>query len=120
MKNDDARELGRLGESLAARHLQSLGFRILARNERIGHAEIDIVAQDEAGVAFVEVKTRSSLEFGEPYQAVDRDKRERILAAAPAFLERVGMPDEDYRVGVVSVYLPRPDGPATIEWIDEA
>jgi putative endonuclease len=57
---DPRRALGRLGERLAAAHLQRLGFAILARNVRTRHGEIDLIAFDGDVLAFVEVKTRRS------------------------------------------------------------
>jgi putative endonuclease len=55
---DPRRALGRLGEDLAARHLEGRGFAIVDRNARTRHGEIDLIAFDGAVLAFVEVKTR--------------------------------------------------------------
>jgi putative endonuclease len=70
--------VGRHGEELAARHLEAAGLRILARNWRCREGELDIVARDGDLLVFVEVKTRSSLAFGAPAEAVDRVKSARI------------------------------------------
>jgi putative endonuclease len=59
-REDPRRALGRLGERLAAAHLQRLGFTIVARNARTRHGEIDLIAFDGQTLAFVEVKTRRS------------------------------------------------------------
>jgi putative endonuclease len=59
-REDPRRALGRLGERLAAAHLQRLGFAIVARNVRTRHGEIDLIAFDGEVLAFVEVKTRRS------------------------------------------------------------
>jgi len=55
---DRRRELGRLGEQLAATHLERLGFRCVERNARTRHGEIDLIVFDGCTIAFVEVKTR--------------------------------------------------------------
>ena len=59
-REDPRRALGRLGERLAAAHLQRLGFAIVARNVRTRHGEIDLIAFDGEVLVFVEVKTRRS------------------------------------------------------------
>ena len=70
--------VGRHGEELAARHLEAAGLQILVRNWRCREGELDIVARDGDVLVFVEVKTRSSLAFGAPAEAVDRTKSARI------------------------------------------
>jgi putative endonuclease len=70
--------VGRHGEQLAARHLEAAGLQILARNWRCRDGELDIVARDGSVLVFAEVKTRSSLAFGAPAEAVDRAKSARI------------------------------------------
>lgn len=74
--------VGRHGEELAARHLQAAGLQILARNWRCREGELDIVARDGPVLVFAEVKTRSSLAFGSPAEAVDRAKSARIRQLA--------------------------------------
>jgi putative endonuclease len=59
-EQDPRRALGRLGEHLAAAHLQRLGFAIVARNVRTRHGEIDLIAFNGEALAFIEVKTRRS------------------------------------------------------------
>jgi putative endonuclease len=80
------RELGRLGEDLACRHLESLGHRILTRNWRSGHLEIDIISRDADGIHFVEVKTRRQNIQAPPQYSVDISKQKRIVKAAQAYL----------------------------------
>lgn len=78
-------ELGRHGEQLAADHLRGLGWRVLERNWRCRHGEIDIVALDGAELVVVEVKTRRSLAFGDPLEAVTDDKLTRLCVLAGAW-----------------------------------
>src|SRR4051812_44334549 len=70
--------IGRHGEQLAVRHLEAAGLQVLARNWRCREGELDIVARDGSVLVFAEVKTRSSLAFGAPAEAVDRAKSARI------------------------------------------
>ena len=74
--------VGRHGEQLAVAHLEAAGLEILTRNWRCRDGELDIVARDGAALVFVEVKTRSSLAFGLPAEAVDRIKAARIRQLA--------------------------------------
>ena len=79
----DRAALGRWGEDVAVRHLEKAGYEVLARNWRCREGEIDIVARSGATICFVEVKTRSTLAFGEPAEAVrgPKARRQAILAA---------------------------------------
>ncbi len=79
--------LGAEGEAHAAAHLRRRGYRIVERNVRAGGVEIDLIARRGAVIAFVEVKTRSSLAQGPPELAVDRRKQARLLRGAAAWLQ---------------------------------
>ena len=107
---------GRIGEDLAHRYLRRKGLTVVARNYRppSGGGEIDLVAWEGKRLVFVEVKTRSSEEFGAPEAAVDAEKQMRLLRAAADYARRVNVPLEEARFDIVSVILRRP--PA-IEWL---
>ena len=92
MRRRDTRALGRLGEALAEAHLLRAGFRILARNVHLRHAELDLVALDRGALVFVEVRLRSSARFGSAAESVDSRKQRRIAAAAAELLARGGLP----------------------------
>src|SRR5947209_10318817 len=94
---------GRRGEHIAARHLKRCGYLILARNYRAAGAEIDLVALDGSTLVFVEVKFRGGSDFGTPAEAVNIEKRQRILRAARAFAEWRGVPDLPTRFDVVAL-----------------
>lgn len=79
-------ELGCLGEEVAARYLIQKGYNILARDWRIGHRDLDIVAFKDGVVIFVEVKTRASLRYGPPEEAIDNRKIRSLFAAATAYI----------------------------------
>lgn len=92
---------GQWGEEVAAAYLIAQGYAILERNWRMGHLELDIVAQKGGTVAFVEVKTRQSLDV-DPTSAVTRRKRSRIITAADVYLRRYRLPFE-YRFDIVAI-----------------
>jgi putative endonuclease len=92
MRRRDTRALGRLGEALAEAHLRRAGFRILARNVHLRHAELDLVALDGGALVFVEVRLRTSARFGGAAESVGPRKQRRIAAAAAELLARGGLP----------------------------
>jgi len=102
--------LGRKGEDLAHRYLQSAGFRILARNYRPGggESEVDIVARDGAAIVFIEVKSRSSAEFGAPDRAVGEEKQRLIVRAARRYAARAGIEWSGVRFDIVSIVFSEP------------
>jgi len=100
-----AQELGVFGERMAERWLVRAGWRVLARRFRVGHRDIDLIVRRDRTIAFVEVKTRSGLGFGEPVTAVDRRKRRHLYRAAVIWVDRFGVPGAEYRFDVIGVGL---------------
>lgn len=102
--------LGQRGEDLAHRYLRSQGMTILSRNYRPGggETEIDIVARDGETTVFVEVKTRTSAEFGSPDRAIDGEKQKHIMRAARAFATRAEIDWDRVRFDIVSIVLRKP------------
>ena len=80
-------ELGKWGEDLEARMLEDKGYRIIARDWRDGHKDLDIVAIDDGWLVVVEVKTRRNDVLLSPEQAVDRRKIKNITLAANRFVK---------------------------------
>lgn len=78
-------DFGRAGEDRAAQHLIDRGYRVLDRNWRCTQGEIDIVAERDGTICVVEVKTRRSIAFGHPFEAIDERKRERLWRLAYAW-----------------------------------
>jgi putative endonuclease len=111
--------LGDRGERLAAEHLERAGWTILARNFRLGHREVDLVARRGEVVAFVEVKTRAGLGYGHPLEAITWKKRREIQQVAAAWIEAHGRPDDVYRFDAVAILLPV-GGEPVIEHVEDA
>ena len=97
--------LGKLGEDCAAKFLEAAGYTIVARNFRIRSAEIDIIAQIENVIVFVEVKARSNTLHGLPSEAVTIRKQKKIIEAASVFLQDEKFCDCACRFDVIEVYL---------------
>src|SRR5881227_3244452 len=103
-KNTGARQgLGRTGERLAAEELSHQGYRILEQNFRCSYGEIDLVAEDEHDLVFVEVKTRRGTAFGLPEEAVTLSKRRKLVEVASYYLDLHAQPDRAWRIDVVAV-----------------
>ena len=83
----DKRVFGQIGENAAADVLRAKGYRILRQNYRCRYGEIDIVAERDGEVSFVEVKTRQNLHYGRPCEAVTDEKKKHLKKAAHCFLE---------------------------------
>jgi putative endonuclease len=96
---------GELGERIAARYLERSGWRILARRFRSGRRDIDLIAQHEDLIAFVEVKARSGDDFGDPVEAVDHRKQRELTKSAQTWIDRHGRAGESYRFDVMGVLM---------------
>ena len=99
------RKLGDLGEDLAVAYLESEGYVILQRNFRALRGEIDIIAQDQETLVFIEVKTASSKKFGSPETWVGRRKQLQIGKIAGFYLSREQKYDKNCRFDVISVLM---------------
>lgn len=82
----DRTRFARWAEDVAARHLESRGWQVLARNWRAGPREVDLVIRRQEVTAFVEVKARRSGRFGDPLEAIHWKKRRDLAAAARRWL----------------------------------
>jgi putative endonuclease len=109
--------LGKKGEDLALQYLLKKGYKLLKRNWRFRHKEVDIIAEDGRDLVFVEVKTRSSEWFGTPEDAVDERKQRYLMAAAEAYIRNRDI-DTNIRFDVVSILL-KP-GHQSIDHIEDA
>ena len=81
----------------------SKGYRILERNFRCRQGEIDLVAEDEQDIIFVEVKTRRGVSFGLPEDAVTIRKRRKLVEVASNYLDFHTCSDRSWRIDVVAV-----------------
>ena len=110
-------ELGRHGEAVAVAHLEKVGLKVLARNWRCPSGELDIVAVDGCCLVVVEVKTRSSLAFGHPAEAVNWAKSARLRRLTAQWLGDHAAEHghlSSVRIDVVAVLCPA-QGPALVQ-----
>ncbi len=96
-------DLGAAGEDLAAAWYEARGYQVLARNWRCREGELDLILRRGPTVVFCEVKTRSSLAFGSPLEAVTPRKCQRIRRLAAAWLDEIGGGAAELRFDVAAV-----------------
>ncbi len=99
----DKDELGRRGEAVAARWLEAAGCDVVDRNWRCPAGELDLVLRAGATTVFVEVKTRSSLAFGHPFEAITPAKQARLRRLAAEWCRENGPVPGDIRIDAVAV-----------------
>jgi putative endonuclease len=106
-------EIGALGEQLAVDHLQSLGLRMIDRNWRCRYGELDVIAADDTAriVVFVEVKTRTSEQFGGVAEAVTPHKVRRLRRLVGLWLAAHDGSWSQVRIDVVGVRIGRQQTP---------
>jgi len=98
-------ELGRTGEELALKYLQRKKYRILSQRFRFMRGEIDIIAEKDNTLVFIEVKTRRNTKFGFPEEAVTQKKQKQIRRIAQGYLARYNKQDAACRFDVLSVLV---------------
>lgn len=99
----DRMNLGREGEKRAVQYLKKKGCIILERNFRCRYGEIDIIALDHSTLCFIEVKTRSRIDYGLPCESVDRKKEQHIKRCAYVYIRMHHMQDYDIRIDIIEV-----------------
>ncbi|NOX20989.1 MAG: YraN family protein [Nitrospirae bacterium] len=109
---------GREGEDLAVKYLRKNGLKIIERNFRTPIGEIDIIARDGPAIVIVEVKTRTSLNFGHPLEAVDQRKQKRLRRLALYYLKYRGIENVQVRFDVLAIV--KTDNGHKISYIKEA
>jgi putative endonuclease len=109
MRRDDRRARGQDAESAAAAFLERRGYRVLARNHRTRRGEVDLVCRDGDALCFVEVRSRSRLDYGSPAASVTVAKARRVVSAATDWALRHGGLEQPMRFDVVSIDLSGPE-----------
>ncbi len=105
---------GKEGEDIATNFLKKRGMKIIKRNFRTPYGEIDIIANKNGKLHFVEVKARRSTKFGKPFEAVNRAKIRHITRSAEFYMKEK---ETDFEIDVVSVLIDK-DGEKEIEYIE--
>lgn len=116
---DPRHQFGQAGEARAEEYLRQKGYRILARNLRTSLGEIDLVAEDEGVLVFVEVKARTTGAFGGALLAVDRRKQAKLIRLASQYLAQRHWMERACRFDVVLVQG-EADAPVQVAHLENA
>lgn len=110
MSSESTNAIGKSGESHACTLLESIGFKIVEKNWRHSHDEIDIIAENEEFIIFVEVKTRKNKNYGSPEVFVNKRKQSFMIRAADIYMTRKNS-NKEARFDIVAVtgLGPRPE-----------
>jgi putative endonuclease len=96
-------QTGKLAECLAREYLEKENYIIKATNWRCRESEIDIIAQKDSETVFVEVRAKSSKEFGTPGESITRRKQEKLIAAADRYMSEAIDPTPDWRIDFIGI-----------------
>ena len=120
MRVMNRQEVGKLGEKAARKFLKKRGYRIRETNFRCPHGEIDIIAQQKDYLVFVEVRTKSNLDFGTPEESITRAKKEKLITLALTYTSTHQNIPTLWRIDVVAIELDDKGKPKRIELIENA
>lgn len=98
-------ELGKFGEQIVVEYLEKNKYKILKRNFYCKQGEIDIIAKDKNEIIFIEVKTRTNMNFGSPSESVNSIKQKHMYKAAKYFLYKECLLEMLIRFDVVEVLM---------------
>ncbi len=112
--------LGKWGETIAEAFLRGKGLSLLAKNVRTRYGEIDLLMKDGVTIVFVEVKTRTSLDFGTPEESITRQKQFRMVQSAEAYMQEHPECGSYWRIDVLAVFGQSGDPDPEIVWFDNA
>ena len=101
--SNQRRALGQRGEDLAVQHLAARDYIVRERNWRCTAGELDIVAEQDGTLIFVEVRTRRGDRLGTPEESITPAKRARLIGAAQTYLDEHAEADRDWRIDVVAI-----------------
>lgn len=96
---------GFLGEKKAADYLISKGYKIIDRNYRTRIGEIDIIATISGVLVFIEVKSRTNINYGYPYEAVNWRKQDKIIKSSYLYIKQKRFYNYQMRYDIIEVYL---------------
>ena len=114
------RDLGDFGERVAAAHLEANGYRIRERNFRVREGEVDIIAERDGTIVFVEVRTRRGESMGSAAESVTAAKASRIVATAQAYVQAREDCPADQRIDVIALAVAHDGRVLSLEHIESA
>ena len=120
LKNLSKKSIGDIGESYAEKYLKRKRYKILERNFKNKLGEIDIICSKDNSLCFVEVKSRSNLNFGSPVDAVNYHKQKRIINGAKYYIMKKKISRMNIRFDVIEVFMSKEHKPVSLNHIENA
>ncbi len=120
MRVMNRQEVGKLGEKAAQKFLKKRGYRIRETGFRCPRGEIDIIAQRKDCLVFVEVRTKSNLDFGTPEESITQSKKKKLIALALTYTSTHQNLPSLWRIDVVAIELDDKGKTKRIELIENA
>jgi putative endonuclease len=118
-EKSNQRKFGDEGEKIAVDYLTKNNYKIIDRNFRVGRlGEIDIIARENEYLCFIEVKTRTSLIFGMPSEAVNKRKRRSIIKLASIYMNRYRLTENNARFDIVEIIVNTKTGQIIVQNIN--
>ncbi len=119
MFRPNTQELGQHAEQQAQGFLQTKGFKLLAKNYRCFHGEIDLIMRDRDDIVFVEVRSRSRHDYGEAAETINTRKKRKLIKTGMHFLQKKDwLYKVNSRFDVIAIHIDA--GKTQIEWIENA
>ena len=112
--SNERQKIGRFGEMLACEYLVRKSYKIIDKNYRTRGGEIDIIAEKDALIIFVEVKTRTGGSFGLPEEAIDQRKQIKICQTIECYLEANKRFNQEFRIDSIAILIDVPAKKAKI------
>jgi putative endonuclease len=114
------KEVGKLGETLAAEYLKNNGLGIIEINYRCPCGEIDIIAQENDYIVFTEVRTKTGNLFGTPEESISQIKKKHLIETAYTYLDEKDKRESNWRIDFIAVELDHNSKPTRIEHYRDA
>jgi len=118
--SDRRQRLGQRGEGMAKRRLQAIGYRVLEANYRTKAGEIDLIAEKDGALVFVEVRTRIGAALGSPEESITPRKRSHMVGAAQEYLPAHDAEGLEWRIDLVAVEFSPEGGPVRLDVLENS
>jgi len=99
------KEIGKYGEDIVCKYLEQNGYNIICRNFKTYNYEIDIISEYKNEIIFIEVKTRTSKQYGFPIESVNELKKKHIISATKYYVYKNSLENRNIRFDIIEVYV---------------
>ena len=115
---DNRKQLGLYGEHIAAQFLSKHGYQIIEKNFRCSLGEIDIIAEHNGCIVFIEVRTKKKLTFGTPEESITTAKKDKLISLVETYLQMKEKSDSPWRIDMVAIEIHKDNSIFRIELVE--